>query len=97
MKLNFMRVSDNFYTPLKHQKILQFSDVFRGHKIALKSPKKLHFTKFTHQKSKPRISRATFTHCVKSAQIRSFSGPNAGKYGPEKTPYLDAVIAQKTL
>ena len=35
-------------------------------------------------------------HCVKSFQIRSFSGPlfpvfgqNTGKYGPEKTPYLD--------
>ena len=23
-------------------------------------------------------------HCVKSVRIRSFSGPNAGKYGPEK-------------
>ena len=46
------------------------------------------------------------TYYVKSAKIRSFSGPyfpafglnterysvfspNAGKYGPEKTPYLD--------
>ena len=32
-------------------------------------------------------------HCVKSVQIRSFFwsvfSPNAGKYGPEKTPYLD--------
>ena len=32
-------------------------------------------------------------HCVKSVQIRSFFWsvfiPNAGKYGPEKTPYLD--------
>ena len=26
-----------------------------------------------------------FSHCVKSVQIRSFSGPNTGKYGPEKT------------
>ena len=23
-------------------------------------------------------------HCVKSIRIRSFSGPNTGKYGPEK-------------
>ena len=33
------------------------------------------------------------THCVKSVQIRSFFwsvfSPNAGKYGSEKTPYLD--------
>ena len=32
-------------------------------------------------------------HCVTSVQIRSFFwsvfSPNAGKYGPEKTPYLD--------
>ena len=32
-------------------------------------------------------------HCMKSVQIRSFLwsifSPNAGKYGPEKTPYLD--------
>ena len=35
-------------------------------------------------------------HCVKSVQIRVFFGPyfpvfspNAGKYGPKKTPYLD--------
>ena len=26
---------------------------------------------------------------MKSVQIRNFSGPNTGKYGPEKTPYLD--------
>ena len=40
-----------------------------------------------------------FTHCVKSVQIRNFFWSvffrirteygNAGKYGPEKTPYLD--------
>ena len=32
-------------------------------------------------------------HCLKSVQIRSFFwrfGPNTGKYGPEKTQYLDA-------
>ena len=33
------------------------------------------------------------THCVKSVQIRSYFwsvfNPNAGKYGPEITPYLD--------
>ena len=42
-------------------------------------------------------------HCVKIAQIRSFfwsvfhiflySDPNSGKYGPEKTPYLDIFHA----
>ena len=39
-------------------------------------------------------------HCVKSVQIRSFSGPyfsvfglNTGKYGPEKTPYLNTFHA----
>ena len=39
-------------------------------------------------------------HCVKSVQIRSFSGscfpvftPNTGKYGPEKFPYLDTFQA----
>ena len=26
---------------------------------------------------------------VKSGQIWDFSGPNTGKYGPEKTPYLN--------
>ena len=53
--------------------------------------------------------RLTYNHCVKSAQIRSFSGPyfplfrlnmeiyifvfspNTGKYGPEKSPYLDTL------
>ena len=38
-----------------------------------------------------------FYHCVKSVQIRSFFwsvfSPNAGKYGPEKTPYLDTFHA----
>ena len=28
-------------------------------------------------------------HCVKSVQIRSISGSNTRKYGPEITPYLD--------
>ena len=36
-------------------------------------------------------------HCVKSFQIRSFFwsifSPNARKYGPEKTPYLDTFHA----
>ena len=42
-------------------------------------------------------------HCVKSVQIRSFPafglntetefGPNAGKYGPEKSLYLDTFHA----
>ena len=42
----------------------------------------------------------TMSHFVKSVQIRSFSGPyfpvfspNTGKYGPEKTPYLDTFHA----
>ena len=26
----------------------------------------------------------TVMHCVKSVRIGNFSGPNAGKYGPEK-------------
>ena len=45
-----------------------------------------------------------FSHCVKSVRIRSFSGPyfpvftpNAGKYGPEKTPYLDTFHAVRRL
>ena len=40
------------------------------------------------------------THCVKSVQIRRFSGPyfpvfspNTGKYRPEKTTYLDTFHA----
>ena len=37
------------------------------------------------------------THCVKSPQIRIFFwsvfSPNAGKYGPENTPYLDTFHA----
>ena len=36
-------------------------------------------------------------HCVKSVQIQSFFwsvfSPNTGKYGPEKTPYLDTFHA----
>ena len=39
-------------------------------------------------------------HCVKSVQIRIFSGPylpvfrlNTGKYGPKNTPYLDTFHA----
>ena len=52
-------------------------------------------------------------HCVKSVQMRNFSGPyfpviglnteiysvnlltksETGKYGPEKTPYLDTFLA----
>ena len=33
------------------------------------------------------------THCVRSVQIRSYCGPNTGKYGPEKTPYLNNFYA----
>ena len=29
------------------------------------------------------------SYCVESVQIRSFFGPNTGKDGPEKTPYLN--------
>ena len=40
-------------------------------------------------------------HCVKSVHIRSFSGPNAGKYGPDKlrirTPFPQCRGASKTL
>ena len=33
---------------------------------------------------------------MKSAQkYGAFSGPNKGKYGPEKTPYLDTFYAVK--
>ena len=39
------------------------------------------------------ISISSGIHCMKSMQIRSFFyfvfSPNAGKYGPEKTPYSD--------
>ena len=44
----------------------------------------------------PRHVSGYFNHCVKSVLIRSYFGlyspvfsPNTGKYGPEKTPYLD--------
>ena len=32
-------------------------------------------------------------YCVKSVKIRNFFSPNAGKYGLEKTPYLDTFRA----
>ena len=42
------------------------------------------------------IAQSKSYDCVKTVYIRSFSGPyftvfrlNRGKYGPEKTPYLD--------
>ena len=45
-----------------------------------------------------------FLHCVKSVQIRSFSGPyfrvfglDTAKYGPEKTPYLDTSRFAKSM
>ena len=37
-------------------------------------------------------SNSQHTHCVKSVQIQ-LSSPNAGKYGPEQTSYLDTVNA----
>ena len=33
-------------------------------------------------------------HFVKSVQIQSISGPNRGKYGPEKVPYLVTFYAK---
>ena len=45
------------------------------------------------------VEKKNLKHCVKSVQIQFFSGPyfsvfspNTGKYGPEKTPYLDAFL-----
>ena len=35
------------------------------------------------------MSFVRYYHCVKSVQIRSFFFLNTGKYGPEKTQYLD--------
>ena len=35
-----------------------------------------------------RQSPEILCHCMKSVQIRSFSGPNTVKYGPERTPYM---------
>ena len=32
-------------------------------------------------------------HCIKSVRIRSFSGPNVGKYGPEKLRNTDTFHA----
>ena len=37
----------------------------------------------------------TTKHCLKNAQIWSLFSPNAGKYGPENTPYLDTFHAVK--
>ena len=34
-----------------------------------------------------------YIHCVKSVQIRGFSGPYFRAFGPEKTPYLDTFHA----
>ena len=58
----------------------------------------IHFFEFTSATIKllKELYKTQF-HCVKSVQIRSFSGPyfpvsvfnpNTGKYGPQKTPYL---------
>ena len=39
-----------------------------------------------------------YDHCVKSVQIKYFVfSPNAGKYGPEKTPYLDTFYTLNLL
>ena len=35
------------------------------------------------------VSIRLHRNCVKSVKIRGFPGPNVGKYGPEKTRYLD--------
>ena len=51
----------------------------------------------------PRAVIVWSCHCVKSVQTRSFIwsvfSPNAGEYGPEKTPYLDTfhAVCGKTL
>ena len=59
---------------------------------------RLHFTCFSVSFTEVFI---TVFHCVKSVQIRSFFwsvfSPNARKYGPEKTPYLDTFNAMKVL
>ena len=48
------------------------------------------------------VEKKNLKHCVKSVQIQFFSGPyfsvfspNTGKYGPEKTLYLDTFHAVK--
>ena len=38
---------------------------------------------------------STVDYCVKSVLVRSFSGPNAGKYGPEKIR-IRALLTQCT-
>ena len=50
----------------------------------------------------PKVVICLLKHCVKSVQMRSFSGTfftvfqmNTGKYGPEKPPYLDTFHAVK--
>ena len=37
----------------------------------------------------------TTKHCLQNVQIWSLFSPNAGKYGPENTPYLDTFHAVK--
>ena len=46
------------------------------------------------------ITESFHRHCVKNVQMRGFFysyfpvfSPNTGKYGPEKTPYLDTFHA----
>ena len=36
------------------------------------------------QSPKENVISMTIFHCVKSVEIRGFSGPNTGKNGPEK-------------
>ena len=45
---------------------------------------------FTLERNSSRIT--TFT-ALKVSKYGGFSGPNAGKYGPEKSPHLDTFHA----
>ena len=57
---------------------------------------KLSGSSFTEKRSLHALIIKSFSKfpCVKSIQIRSFKyGLNAGKYRPEKTPYLDTFHA----
>ena len=71
-------LSENGNIPFPKEKLISLS---RGMLIALENC----------------FSSLVGMHCVKSVQIRSFFwsvfSPNAGKYGPEKTPYLDTFHA----
>ena len=48
-----------------------------------------HETRFVYVLEPLKPIFSSITHCVKSIQIGSFSGPYFSVFGPEKTPYLD--------